>query len=104
MVRLKVYIDSISLFHCCNFNSTMVRLKVPCFSRPRTQTKFQFHYGTIKSSISIKNSFSNSLFQFHYGTIKRSFTGKNLCHTSKFQFHYGTIKSCEYFMHEDAEG
>ena len=31
-------------------------------------------------------------FQFHYGTIKSSFFGSQISGFKRFQFHYGTIK------------
>ena len=114
MVRLKGV-----LFLCCkdsissNFNSTMVRLKVPNTELILHNLLFQFHYGTIKRSplccsgllplnfnstmvrlkAAPKGCWLNLLiFQFHYGTIKSAIYQANKISKDLFQFHYGTIK------------
>ena len=115
MVRLKDLALCDALGRGYNFNSTMVRLKVDSNTYGPTSTKFQFHYGTIKSPYLLVDKFSGGSFQFHYGTIKRFFLlallvlityfnstmvrlkvdlSRRTCFTAKvFQFHYGTIKS-----------
>ena len=92
----------------------MVRLKAFQHKQPVLHTKFQFHYGTIKSSradlatkplhyfnstmVRLKERerlgfrHTKNLFQFHYGTIKRAETALYTGAVNSFQFHYGTIK------------
>ena len=48
MVRLKVEAANIGSTTLGYFNSTMVRLKVKGKATKNKNTKFQFHYGTIK--------------------------------------------------------
>ena len=55
-----------------NFNSTMVRLKEFAEGGEVKAPKFQFHYGTIKSTMRNFVKKSSTVFQFHYGTIKRA--------------------------------
>jgi len=33
-------------------------------------SKFQFHYGSVKSRIAGKRLYEMSIFQFHYGSVK----------------------------------
>ena len=49
MVRLKVHERIITGFFTAYFNSTMVRLKETAEQKLEKETRFQFHYGTIKS-------------------------------------------------------
>ena len=79
----------------------------------QTSTKFQFHYGTIKSKNNNYPTLDMFRFQFHYGTIKRvrpfpklpwlvdfnstmvrlkAKTARGTHRDTQFQFHYGTIK------------
>ena len=54
-----------------SFNSTMVRLKGSSFTaHQRHKPKFQFHNGSIKSSIIINGQETMIKFQFHNGSIK----------------------------------
>ena len=48
----------------------MVRLKGRGLSKRRSLFKFQFHYGTIKSTFWDSLEDAVLEFQFHYGTIK----------------------------------
>ena len=48
----------------------MVRLKVPAAEIVTVTSLFQFHYGTIKSTIAPVTTSPILSFQFHYGTIK----------------------------------
>ena len=48
----------------------MVRLKEEQQVTSCLDAVFQFHYGTIKSKISINYLINIYIFQFHYGTIK----------------------------------
>ena len=50
----------------------MVRLKETRISGLEFGSKFQFHYGTIKSSDNYQQDSETTEFQFHYGTIKRN--------------------------------
>ena len=98
----------------------MVRLKDGSSFTELGIRQFQFHYGTIKSTL--PEYFRRKLysFQFHYGTIKRRGTSilpkriayfnstmvrlkerlrKSLSEYSKFQFHYGTIKSKQHIYY-----
>ena len=71
----------------------MVRLKEHAFSCVHgRQRQFQFHYGTIKRSISPTDTEVFPEFQFHYGTIKRTRNSFVASKAMIFQFHYGTIK------------
>jgi len=50
----------------------MVRLKAPLLAEMvALLTKFQFHYGSVKSGVDIFEYDPNSKFQFHYGSVKR---------------------------------
>ena len=92
----------------------MVRLKERLRKSLSEYSKFQFHYGTIKSRIAVttisiifnfnstmvrlKESFAACCiawreFQFHYGTIKSKSQREEVYASTPFQFHYGTIKS-----------
>ena len=59
----------------------MVRLKVNFKTNKDMKTKFQFHYGTIKSIRIYSAPVWRDTFQFHYGTIKSMlvFSGFNTC-------------------------
>ncbi len=70
----------------------MVRLKVHSKINANEVFEFQFHYGTIKSTIIKLQPKVFILFQFHYGTIKRIQFHNGAKPFNEFQFHYGTIK------------
>ena len=63
------------------------------FAIEADSTVFQFHYGTIKSTIKSVDTDNKTAFQFHYGTIKSPRRSRGLQGLFSFQFHYGTIKS-----------
>ena len=114
MVRLKVRCTACLFVRGFYFNSTMVRLKGTTRAGRLAYTKFQFHYGTIKSNgnlrIRLPLTYFNSTmvrlkdekgyifvtltikFQFHYGTIKSNKSASTSAKFWLFQFHYGTIK------------
>ena len=70
MVRLKDCQEREFQTTHCYFNSTMVRLKVFAACLWLANLRFQFHYGTIKSSVPVVDDRGEIQFQFHYGTIK----------------------------------
>ncbi len=71
MVRLKVFFSLHISSHMRCFNSKMVRLKEKSRRNSnRTNNKFQFQNGTIKSGFSIPATGTLLLFQFQNGTIK----------------------------------
>ena len=53
-----------------NFNSIKVRLKQIFVQRELASSRFQFHKGTIKTSLSEQKQRALQAFQFHKGTIK----------------------------------
>ncbi len=77
----------------CDFNSTLVRLKVTVWEAVKTvPASFQFHIGTIKSVTERSYTYPPILFQFHIGTIKSKYERDVYKTSPKFQFHIGTIK------------
>ena len=76
-----------------NFNSIKVRLKQESTILVICSSEFQFHKGTIKTSILNLLILLQSKFQFHKGTIKTlPLLPLTLC-LIRFQFHKGTIKT-----------
>jgi len=72
MVRLKVSGVQLCAEIPIHFNSTMVRLKDALqASLNAFDDEFQFHYGSVKSSMIGLLTSSLLLFQFHYGSVKR---------------------------------
>ena len=77
----------------------MVRLKESQRTQIyQTSPRFQFHYGTIKSSPDFVGRKEKRKFQFHYGTIKRTDMSFLATFSNRFQFHYGTIKRKNYLL------
>ncbi len=66
------------------------------------KTKFQFHYGTIESKISVYQPHRRSSFQFHYGTIESRKQYSDNQRVLTFQFHYGTIERYHGFFFSKA--
>ena len=78
-----------------DFNSIKVQLKLPEASPLILAPIFQFHKGTIKTSILLFLSRQSIIFQFHKGTIKTKPKMLREPSAVKFQFHKGTIKTLE---------
>jgi len=70
----------------------MVRLKVGSISLILMSKVFQFHYGTIKRKIILKQKFQ---FIYFNSIMVRLKAASPVIYTDRksFQFHYGTIKS-----------
>ncbi len=71
----------------------MVRLKE--FSHPKPHRyfpRFQFHYGSVKSSVTLDYFTFPYIFQFHYGSVKRAIANNYKFRLAEFQFHYGSVK------------
>ena len=51
MVRLKDLRHCLNVINAFSFNSTMVRLKGDCVYAGGGSNSFQFHYGSIKSTV-----------------------------------------------------
>ncbi len=79
--------------HCTSFNSTLVQLKA---YNPKTKRyylpKFQFHIGSIKSSLVNRVLYLETKFQFHIGSIKSHVRIVAQDPKTVFQFHIGSIK------------
>jgi len=56
----------------------MVRLKEEWFRMFPCYALFQFHYGSVKRIIALKEDIRSELFQFHYGSVKRKPFSSNL--------------------------
>ena len=54
---------------------------------------FQFHKGTIRTSVAQVSRPKENKFQFHKGTIRTSFSHFRWSNTQVFQFHKGTIRT-----------
>ena len=54
--------------------------------------KFQFHKGTIRTSLALHKYHAYDAFQFHKGTIRTNNTAI-INHGALFQFHKGTIRT-----------
>ena len=76
-----------------NFNSIKVRLERFKASAPSTIPIFQFHKGTIRTSVISSNTFHVQIFQFHKGTIRTHSCDATVYNLSVFQFHKGTIRT-----------
>ena len=71
----------------------MVRLKVPRVSNVNIKfVRFQFQYGSIKSSLGIEERQDKTSFQFQYGSIKSELSKLSGMVEFEFQFQYGSIK------------
>ena len=66
--------------------------------------RFQFHYGSIKSTPVQFVVCWTPGFQFHYGSIKSDIGTKVHLTTELFQFHYGSIKSLGLYVNMDTTG
>ncbi len=60
-----------------NFNSTMVQLvQYLAEQYEKLKKKFQFHYGSISSELSVISEIDADRFQFHYGSISSVLQGR----------------------------
>jgi len=76
-----------------SFNSTLVRLKELEHDKAQALFKFQFHTGSIKSSVSVSPSPNNLCFNSTLVRLKASTSIYQPPEFCVFQFHTGSIKS-----------
>ena len=93
MVRLKGLLSRRSAHVRTYFNSTMVRLKEELYANENEdKILFQFHYGSIKSTIlyiliDMRENFNSTMVRLKDGNSTNNQPSK-----CSFQFHYGSIK------------
>ena len=78
------------------FNSTMVRLKEKYLLQRVEYERFQFHYGTIKSTRPASTALARFYFNSTMVRLKVIRMFMSVVAPIAFQFHYGTIKSVLY--------
>ncbi len=94
MVRLGVNFFKILYGRLSRFNSSMVRLGVEGYWVYDTHpTEFQFQYGAIRRTCTLKFTLVDGQFQFQYGAIRSIPLLRIPFINSVFQFQYGAIRS-----------
>ena len=76
-----------------NFNSIKVRLRLSAAISAAGGLLFQFHKGSIKTSMNFSSYLIIRSFQFHKGSIKTLEDAGYNPQLAKFQFHKGSIKT-----------
>ena len=92
-VRLEPNFCDLIRVSVSNFNSIKVRLELENCSNCYRKCEFQFHKGTIRTSIWHYVFVISPLFQFHKGTIRTSEAHLSRNAFDVFQFHKGTIRT-----------
>ena len=92
-VRLKPSRQSSQHFARCHFNSIKVRLKQKADGTPIAYVVFQFHKGTIKTSVFMIIAISKTNFNSIKVRLKHEGADGVKGRPFLFQFHKGTIKT-----------
>ena len=76
-----------------HFNSIKVQLEHSKLTNTSAISLFQFHKGTIRTSLLAVHTYLTNVFQFHKGTIRTKPDETNENSLFIFQFHKGTIRT-----------